>query len=69
MLYEVDESLRIIDVAMLTSWNTKCGIAENSWYLSSSTAKKAGFSLIAQAAVEMISQERELGVQRLWQNR
>lgn len=62
-------SLRRLRVAMLTTWNSKCGIAEYSSYLRAHLDDNAHIDIIAETGVETLDPIRELGVQRLWQNR
>ncbi len=62
-------SLRSLRVAMLTTWNSRCGIAEYSSYLCTHLENVAQVDIIAETGVETLDPIREFGVQRLWQNR
>ncbi len=56
-------------VAMVTSWNSKCGIAENSRYIAEHIGDGVDFDIFADVDVEVIDPAGELGVVRAWKDR
>jgi glycosyltransferase involved in cell wall biosynthesis len=58
-----------IKVAMVTTWNSRCGVAENSRYIVDHAADQVDFEIFADAGVQIIEPEAEHGVIRTWRNR
>lgn len=56
-------------VAMVSSWNTRCGIAEYSRYIMDHARGRAEFEVFADVDVEVVDPKAELGVSRTWKNR
>jgi glycosyltransferase involved in cell wall biosynthesis len=58
-----------LEVAMVTSWNTRCGIAENSRYLAGYSKGGVDYEIFGEVDVEPIDPVAELGVIRTWKDR
>lgn len=57
-----------IKVAMVTSWNCRCGIAEYAKYLIEAVSPTIDFSIYANIGAQLIEPEDTNVVQRCWQN-
>ncbi len=68
-LVDVVEGARPIDVAMVTTWNSRCGIAENTRYLVERSSGAVSFELFADRGAELIDPTAEAGVIRTWHDR
>lgn len=55
-------------IAMVTSWNSKCGIAEYSRQLIEASSASYDFSIYANTGVELIEPESPGQVERCWKN-
>jgi glycosyltransferase involved in cell wall biosynthesis len=69
LIAEVEDELGCRRVAMVTSWNSRCGIAENSRYLVEHTRGEVAFDIFADVDVEVIDPSAERGVVRTWKDR
>jgi glycosyltransferase involved in cell wall biosynthesis len=66
---EVGDEVGRQRVAMVTSWNSRCGIAENSRYIAEHIGDGVDFDIFADVDVEVIDPAGELGVVRAWKDR
>lgn len=69
LIAEVEDELGCGRVAMVTSWNSRCGIAENSRYLVEHTRGEVAYDIFADVDVEVIDPSAEQGVVRTWKDR
>jgi glycosyltransferase involved in cell wall biosynthesis len=69
LISEVEDELGCRRVAMVTSWNSRCGIAENSRYLVEHTRGEVDYDIFADVDVEVIDPMAEFGVVRTWKDR
>ena len=69
LIAEVEDELGCRRVAMVTSWNSRCGIAENSRYLVEHTQGEVAYDIFADVDVEVIDPSAERGVVRTWKDR
>ncbi len=69
LISEVEEGAAPLQVAMVTSWNSRCGIAENSRYLIDHLEPKLGFDIFANVDVDVLDPQAEHGVVRTWKHR
>lgn len=69
LIAEAQEGTSPVQVAMVTSWNTRCGIAENSRYLVKHLEAGIAFDIFADTDVDVIDPHEERGVVRTWKNR
>jgi glycosyltransferase involved in cell wall biosynthesis len=69
LMSEVEEGAGTIRVAMVSSWNSRCGIAENTRYLVEHTQGRIDFDVFADVDVDVIDPNAERGVIRTWKNR
>jgi glycosyltransferase involved in cell wall biosynthesis len=69
LISEVEEGAARLRVAMVTSWNSRCGIAENSRYLIDHLEPWVGFDIFANVDVDVIDPQAEHGVIRTWKHR
>ncbi len=56
-------------VAMVSSWNSRCGIAENTRYLVQHSRGRVDYELYADVDVDVVDPAAEGGVVRTWKNR
>ena len=56
-------------VALVTTWNSRCGIAEHSRYLVDNLGSRACTSIFADRDVSIFEPEADVGVERNWKNR
>ena len=66
---DLEEGARTLHVAMVTTWNTRCGIAENTRYIVENSRDSIEFELFADVDVELIDPLVEQGVVRTWKSR
>jgi glycosyltransferase involved in cell wall biosynthesis len=64
----VDES-KPVAVAMVSTWNSRCGIAENTRYLVEHSPDRVSFELFADRGAELIDPSADAGVVRTWHDR
>ena len=69
LIAEVEDEVGCRRVAMVTSWNSRCGIAENSRYLVEHTRGEVDYDIFADVDVEVIDPTAEAGVVRTWKDR
>ena len=69
LIAEVEDELGCRRVAMVTSWNSRCGIAENSRYLVEHTRGDVDYDIFADVDVDVIDPSAERGVVRTWKDR
>jgi glycosyltransferase involved in cell wall biosynthesis len=69
LIAEAEAAASHLRVAMVTSWNTRCGIAENSRYLVEGLSRSADVEVFADVDVEILDPLAERGVVRTWKNR
>ncbi len=69
LISDTKSSLRRLKVVLLSTWNSKCGIAEYSSYLTSNLSDYVEYNVIAETGVTILDSQKEIGIQRLWQNR
>lgn len=69
LIAEVEDGASRPRVAMVTSWNARCGIAENSRYLIEHLRDVVDVDVFADVDVEVIDPQAERGVVRTWKNR
>jgi glycosyltransferase involved in cell wall biosynthesis len=68
-LSDLEDGSGALDVAMVTSWNTRCGIAENSRYLVGHSRGGIDYEIFGEVDIEPLDPIAELGVVRTWKNR
>jgi glycosyltransferase involved in cell wall biosynthesis len=66
---EVEGGVRRQRVAMVTSWNSRCGIAENSRYIAEHIGDGVDFDIFADVDVDVLDPGAEHGVVRTWKDR
>ncbi len=66
---DLEESAGRQKVAMVTTWNSRCGIAENTRYIVEHSHHVFEFDLFADVDAEVIDPLVELGVSRTWKDR
>ncbi len=66
---EVEDGVGSQRVAMVTSWNSRCGIAENSRYIAEHIGDGVDFDIFADVDVEVIDPGAEHHVVRAWKDR
>jgi glycosyltransferase involved in cell wall biosynthesis len=68
-LSDLEDGSGPLDVAMVTSWNTRCGIAENSRYIVGHSKGRVEYEIFGEVDIEPIDPIAELGVVRTWKDR
>jgi glycosyltransferase involved in cell wall biosynthesis len=68
-LQELEEGAETVSVAMATTWNSRCGIAEYASYIIKSAPRLVDFQIFANKGVEILDSAFENGVIRCWSNR
>ncbi len=68
-LAELVDASEPVDVAMVSTWNSRCGIAENTRYLVERAADGVTFDLFADRGAELIDPAADAGVVRTWHDR
>ena len=69
LIGEVEDEVGCRRVAMVTSWNSRCGIAENSRYIVEHTRDSVAYDIFADVDAEVIDPAAEAGVVRTWKDR
>ncbi len=69
LLADVVASTRPVDVAMVSTWNIRCGIAENSRYLVEQAPDGVRYELFADRAAGVLDPLADIGVSRTWRDR
>ena len=62
LIAEVEDEVGCRRVAMVTSWNSRCGIAENSRYIVEHTRGRVDYDIFADVDAEVIDPAAESGV-------
>jgi glycosyltransferase involved in cell wall biosynthesis len=68
-LSQIEDAAETPRVAMVTTWNTRCGVAENSRNIIDRAEAQVAFDVFANIDPEIIDPSRELGVHRSWIDR
>ena len=68
-LSHIEDSAEKPRVAMVTTWNTRCGVAENTRNIVDRAEAQMAIDIFANADPEIIDPARELGVVRNWNDR
>jgi glycosyltransferase involved in cell wall biosynthesis len=66
---DLEDTTGTLPVAMVTTWNSRCGIAENTRYIVGHSRESIEFEIYADVGVELIDPLVEPGVVRTWRNR
>jgi glycosyltransferase involved in cell wall biosynthesis len=66
---ELEESAQVPRVAMVSTWNSRCGIADYSRYIVENAKGAITYRVFADRNVETLESEAEWGVERSWTNR
>ncbi len=66
---DLEDSAEIQRVAMVTTWNSRCGIAENTRYIVEHSRHVFDFDLFADIDAAVIDPVVDLGVSRTWKDR
>ena len=66
---DLEDSAEIQRVAMVTTWNSRCGIAENTRYIVEHSRHVFDFDLFADIDATVIDPVVDLGVSRTWKDR
>jgi glycosyltransferase involved in cell wall biosynthesis len=66
---DLEDNTGVQQVAMVTTWNSHCGIAENTRYIVGHSRGLIEFEIFADVGVELIDPLVEPGVVRTWKNR
>jgi glycosyltransferase involved in cell wall biosynthesis len=66
---DLEDTAGTLPVAMVTTWNSRCGIAENTRYIVGHSRESIDFEIYADVGVELIDPLVESGVVRTWRNR
>jgi glycosyltransferase involved in cell wall biosynthesis len=66
---ELEEQRRVPRIAMVTTWNSRCGIAEYSRHVVSHLGRRADVEIYADIGVEVVDEAAEEGVTRCWHDR
>lgn len=66
---ELEESAASLEVAMVTTWNSRCGIAENTRYIVGHSRDAIEYEIFADVGAELIDLLAEPGVVRTWKDR
>ncbi len=68
-LSHIEDAAETPRVAMVTTWNTRCGVAENTRNIIDRARELMAIDIYASADPQIIDPGRELGVQRNWIDR
>jgi glycosyltransferase involved in cell wall biosynthesis len=68
-LGELEDAAETVRVAMVTTWNSRCGVAENSRYLVRYAPDSVDVTVFADTKSELIDPAAENGVIRCWSDR
>jgi glycosyltransferase involved in cell wall biosynthesis len=66
---DLEEAAENPRVAMVSTWNSRCGVAENTRNIVDNSLGSVTFEIYADTLVETIDPARERGVRRAWVNR
>jgi glycosyltransferase involved in cell wall biosynthesis len=66
---ESERGSETLRVAMATTWNTRCGVAEYASYLVKNSGRSVEFQIFANKGVEILNSASEMAVIRCWSNR
>jgi glycosyltransferase involved in cell wall biosynthesis len=66
---ELEDSAETPKVAMVTSWNSRCGVAENSANIVSAAGKSISFEIFADKESAIVNPDIETGIVRNWISR
>ncbi len=68
-LEELEYGAQVPKVAMVSTWNSRCGIAENTRYLLDQASGSLDVEVLANNGVEILDVASEVGVSRCWSDR
>ncbi|MGI8492831.1 MAG: glycosyltransferase family 4 protein [Acidimicrobiales bacterium] len=68
-LQELEDGVETPSVAMVSTWNSRCGIAENTRYIVEHSRDRMQIEVLANSGVEILDPSEELGVIRCWVDR
>ena len=68
-LCQIEDAAETPRVAMVTTWNSRCGVAENTRNIVDHAGTQVAVDIYANTDQEIIDPGRELGVQRNWADR
>lgn len=66
---DLEDAAETPKVAMVTSWNSRCGVAENSHNIISSAEQSVSFEIFADKESQIVDPDLETGVVRNWISR
>lgn len=66
---DLEESAGPLQVAMVTTWNSRCGIAENTRYIVGHSRDSIEYEIFADVRADLIDPLVDQGVVRTWKNR
>jgi glycosyltransferase involved in cell wall biosynthesis len=66
---DLEDAAQVPRVAMVTSWNSRCGVAENSRNIVSHSADTVSYEIFADKDSEIVDPDLEFGVVRNWVSR
>jgi glycosyltransferase involved in cell wall biosynthesis len=68
-IQRLERRRRVPRVATVTTWNSRCGIAEYSRYIVAHLGRHAAAEIYADLGAEVLSTDDDVGVVRTWRNR
>jgi glycosyltransferase involved in cell wall biosynthesis len=68
-LTELEDAAETPRVAMVTTWNARCGIAENARNIVDNAKDSISFEILANEEADIIDSARETGIVRNWRDR
>jgi glycosyltransferase involved in cell wall biosynthesis len=66
---DLEDLSEVPKVAMVTTWNSRCGVAENSSKIVTNAGDRVSFEIFAEKQSEIVNPELEAGVVRNWISR
>jgi len=66
---DLEDTAGTLHVAMVTTWNSRCGIAENTRYIVQNSRDTIEFEIFADVDAELIDPLADAGVVRTWKDR
>jgi glycosyltransferase involved in cell wall biosynthesis len=66
---DLEEGAGPLHVAMVSTWNSRCGIAENTRYIVAHAGDSVDYEIFAEVGIEPLDPLAEPGVVRTWRNR
>ena len=66
---DLEDAAEIPRVAMVTTWNSRCGVAENTRHIVENSHGAVAFEIFSNKGADIIDPARELGVARTWVDR